>query len=132
MAEKFDRTSPEGAVKHFRNCILIGDLNGALNCFHPDATYIERDGQEVKSLENIKNALAGICAWRPQIEGVKNKVTIVGDLAIWIDKYAVKAKAANGDPLEMEGTTACILKRDSNGNWLWLIDNPFASDHLAI
>lgn len=130
MTEKFDRTSPKGAVKYFRNCILEGDLTGAVSCFHPEATYIARDGQEVKGLENIEKALVGICSWEPQIEGIKEKVTIVGGLAIWIDKYAVKAKTAEGDPLEFEGSTACLLKKDSIGNWLWLVDNPFASDQL--
>lgn len=37
----------------------------------------------------------------------------------------------NGDPMEMEGATACIMKRSSEGIWLWLIDNPFAVNDLT-
>ncbi len=132
MTEDFDRTDPEGFVKYFRNCIYRGDLKGALNCFDSEATYIERDGQEIKGLDNIEKALESICSWKPEIKGIKQRVTIVGDIAIWIDKYAVKAKMPNGDPIEMEGVTACILKRNSEGNWLWLVDNPFAANDIAI
>jgi ketosteroid isomerase-like protein len=131
MIEKFDRSSPAGTVKYFRNCILLGDLKGAVSCFHPEAKYIDRDGSEIKGLDNIEKALESICSWRPQITGLKQKVTIVDDLAIWVDKYVVKAKAPNGAPVEMEGFTACILKRDSDGIWSWLVDNPFASEQLA-
>lgn len=130
MTDKFDRRSPEGAVKYFRDCIFTGNLDGAMSCFHPEAIYIERDGQEVKGLENIRNSLTGICSWKPKIEGIKAKVVIVGDLAIWNDRYTVKAKTSNGEPLEFEGTTACLLKKDNSGNWLWLVDIPFASNQL--
>ncbi|WP_207421348.1 YybH family protein [Desertivirga brevis] len=132
MKEEFDRTSPLGAVKYFRNCIFNGDLPGALGCFHPEATYIERDGQEIRGLENIEKALTAICLWKPKIEGVKHRITIVEDLALWIDNYTVKARTANGDPMEMEGTTACMLKRNAEGLWLWLVDNPFASNDLTL
>jgi len=131
MIENFDRTSPEGAVKYFRNCIYLGNLKGALSCFDPKAIYIERDGQEIKGLGNIEKALESICLWKPEIKGIKQRVTIVGDLAMWIDKYHVKAKMPNGDPIEMEGVTACIMKCNIDGIWLWLVDNPFAADDIA-
>lgn len=130
MSKEFDRTNPEGCVKYFRNCIYRGDLKGALSCFDAEATYIERDGQEIKGLSNIEKALEGICSWKPEIKGGKHRVTIVGNLAIWIDKYVVKAKMPNGDPMEMEGLTACMLKRNHDGIWLWLVDNPFAANDI--
>lgn len=130
MIESFDRTSPAGAVEYFRNCIYLGDLKGALSCFDPEGVYIERNGQEIKGLANIEKALQSICSWKPDIQGIRQRVTIVGDLAMWVDKYLVKAKMSNGDPMEMEGVTACIMKRNIDGIWLWLVDNPFAADDI--
>jgi len=127
----FDRTDPAEAVKYFRNCIYCGDLKGALSCFDSEAVYIERNGQEIRGLDNIEKALEILCSWKPEIKGIQQKVTIAGELAIWRDKYAVKAKMPNGDPMEMEGATACIMKRSSEGIWLWLIDNPFAVNDLT-
>jgi ketosteroid isomerase-like protein len=131
MIENFDRTSPEGTVRYFRNCIYLGDLQGALSCFHPEATYIERDGQEIRGLDNIEKALKSICTWKPEIKGIKQRVTIVGNIAIWIDKYSVNAKLPTGEPLKIEGITACVMKRNIDGIWLWLVDNPFASNDLV-
>lgn len=131
MIEDFDKTNPEGTVKYFRNCIHRGDLKGALSCFDVAATYIERDGQEIRGLANIEKSLESICSWRPEIKGDKQRVTIVGDLAMWMDKYTVKAKMPNGDPVNMDGVTACILKRNHEGIWLWLVDNPFAANDIA-
>ena len=128
MTEKFDRTIPADAVKYFRSCIVNGDLQGALSCFDKDATYIERDGQEITGLNNIKKAMEHLCTWRPEITGSSHKVTIVGNLAVWIDKWSLKAIMPNGNPVEMNGATSCMMKKNDEGIWLWLVDNPFAAE----
>ncbi|MFB9076167.1 hypothetical protein ACFFLS_05520 [Flavobacterium procerum] len=58
-------------------------------------------------------------------------MTVAGNLAIWRDKYSVKAKVPNGDPMQMEGVAACIMKRNNDGIRLWLIDNPFAANDIT-
>lgn len=128
MTEKFDRTIPAGAVKYFRHCIVSGDLLGALSCFDKDATYIERDGQEITGLENIEKAMQHLCTWKPEIIGANQRATIVGDLAIWIDKWSLKAVMPDGSPVQMNGATSCLMKRNDKGIWLWLVDNPFAGE----
>lgn len=129
MTENFDRTHPAGAVKYFRHCIVTGNLDGALSCFDQEAIYIERDGEEISGLENIKKPLEHLCNWKPDIQGNKQKLTIVGDLAIWVDQWMLKAFSPDGTPIEMKGATTCMMKKNQEGIWLWLVDNPFAG-HL--
>jgi len=128
MTIDFDRTEPSGAVKYFRHCILSGDQAGALSCFDKDATYIERDGREVKGLDNIKKSMEQLCNWKPAIKGLKQKVVIVGDYAVWTDKWILNGLTPDGKPIEITGATSCMMKRNENGIWLWLVDNPFAAD----
>lgn len=128
MTEKLDRTIPTGTVKYFRSCIANGDLLGALSCFDKDAVYIERDGQEIAGLDNIKKSMEHLCTWKPEITGGTHRVTIVGNLAIWVDSYSLKAIMPDGNPIEMNGTTSCMMKKNEEGIWLWLVDNPFAAE----
>ncbi|WP_207533257.1 YybH family protein [Desertivirga arenae] len=128
MIQDFDRTAPEGAVAYFRHCIVTGHLEGALSCFDKHAVYIERDGQEIRGLENIKKSLEHLCSWRPSIKGSKHKLTIVENLAIWVDQWTLEATSPTGDAITMNGATACMMKRNEGGLWLWLVDNPFAAD----
>jgi uncharacterized protein (TIGR02246 family) len=130
MTTHFDRTNPAAAVAFFRHCIHSGDLQGAVSCFDKDATYIERDGQEIKGLENIEKAMQHLCTWKPDIKGSKQRVTIVGNSAIWIDKWTLKASMPDGNAIEMTGATACMMKRNADGIWVWVVDNPFAADVL--
>lgn len=123
MTEIFDRKTPVSAVEYFRHCIRNGDLQGALSCFDPTGVYIDRDGQP----GNIQKAMEHLCGWQPDINGIKRQVTLVGDIAMWLDKWTLRGKQPDGTPIEMNGSTACVMKRNEEGMWLWLVDNPFAA-----
>lgn len=125
--QDLNRTTPIGAVAYFRNCIKDGDVNGALSCFHPEAVYIDRDGRELRGLDQIEKAMQAICALQFHISGATPHISIVGDLAMWMDLWEMNGTTPDGHPIQMTGHTACIMKKDQAGNWLWIVDNPFGS-----
>lgn len=126
------RTSPHETVLYFRHCILNGDLAGTMSCFAENAIYIDRDGNEITGLESIQKEMEHLCNWKPEIIGSQYKSTIIGDQAIWMDKWTMKATLPNGNPIVMNGATACLLKKNEEGNWVWLVDNPFAGPFFGI
>lgn len=65
----FNRQTEAGAVAYFRYCIKNGDAVGALSCFHPEAVYIDRDGRELRGLDQIALAMNEICRLQLDIQG---------------------------------------------------------------
>ncbi|RQO32949.1 hypothetical protein DBR39_23735 [Chryseobacterium sp. KBW03] len=125
--QDFNRQIQEGAVAYFRDCIKNGDAKGALSCFHPEAVYIDRDGRELRGLSEIQLAMDEICRLKMNIQGGTPHITVVNDIAMWLDQWEMTGNAPDGHPIKMTGHTSCIMKRHENGNWLWLVDNPFGS-----
>ncbi|MCW1962626.1 DUF4440 domain-containing protein [Chryseobacterium viscerum] len=125
--ENFDRRTETGAVAYFRDCIKNGDTRGALSCFHPEAVYIDRDGRELRGLKQIELAMNEICRLKLDIQGETPYVTVVNDLAMWIDQWEMTGTAPDGHLIHMTGHTSCIMKKNEDGEWLWLVDNPFGS-----
>ncbi|AOM78078.1 hypothetical protein BFS30_13355 [Pedobacter steynii] len=125
--EEFDRKTPAGTVGYFRNCLKSGNVEDALGCFDSQGIYIDRSGKEMKGLPQIEIAMKSLCMLRPSIVGAAAHVSIIGDLAMWLDKWTMTGKTPDGDPIEMNGHTSCILKRNDAGLWLWLVDNPFGA-----
>jgi uncharacterized protein (TIGR02246 family) len=125
--QNFDRKTEAGAVAYFRHCIKNGDAAGALSCFHPDAVYIDRNGRELRGLDQIALAMNEICRLKMDIQGETPHITVVNDLAMWQDQWEMTGTAPDGHPLHMTGNTSCIMKRNEEGEWLWLVDNPFGS-----
>ncbi|WP_213278775.1 YybH family protein [Chryseobacterium indologenes] len=125
--QEFNRQTEEGAVAYFRHCIKNGDAAGALSCFHPEAVYINRDGKELRGLEQISLAMNEICRSKLDIQGEVPHVTVVNDVAMWLDQWEMTGIAPDGHAIHMTGHTSCIMKRNEDGEWLWLVDNPFGA-----
>lgn len=129
--QDFDRKTPVGAVAYFRYCIKNGDVTGALSCFDPEAVYIDRDGRELRGLDQILLAMERICTLKLNIVGGTPCVTIVNEIAMWLDQWEMTGNTPDGHPISMTGHTACVMKRNTIGDWLWMVDNPFGSAVLA-
>lgn len=125
--EEFDRKTPAGTVGYFRNCLKNGNVEGALSCFDSQGLYIDRSGKEMKGLLQIEMAMKSLCILKPSITGAAAHVSLIDDLAMWMDKWTMTGKTPDGHPIEMDGHTSCILKRNEAGIWLWLVDNPFGA-----
>ncbi|MNJ98259.1 SnoaL-like domain protein [compost metagenome] len=125
--QEFNRKTEAGAVAYFRHCIKNGDVTGALSCFHAQAVYIDRDGKELRGLDEIQSAMNNICALKLDIKGGTPHIAVVDDLAMWLDQWEMTGNTPEGHPIKMTGHTSCVMKRNEDGNWLWIVDNPFGS-----
>ncbi|RBL92386.1 YybH family protein [Chitinophaga flava] len=129
---EFNRNTPAGTVSYFRHCIKTGDVKGAMSCFDVQGVYIDRTGEEIRGLPQIEQAIGHLCTWRPDIKGGRPHLTILDDIAIWLDKWEMTGKTPDGNIISMNGHTTCLLKRDETGIWLWLVDNPFGTAVLEV
>ena len=49
-----------------------------------------------------------------------------GDIALIRTSWHLTGTAPDGNPFDMGGQTAVVLRRQPDGNWLEVIDNPFS------
>jgi len=130
MSNLFDRTNIEGSARYFQNCVRNGDVDGALDCFVDEAIYVTRIGTFVSGKENIRKALDQVCGLKPDLQAQRSKGFTVDNITAWVDEWTMKAKLPNGTELEMKGTSSDILKKQPNGNWAYLVDNPYGAEYL--
>ena len=63
-------------------------------------------------------------AMSPRFEYAGHDVLVVGDLAVHIAPWTMKGKAPDGAPIEQSGLSVAVLRRQPEGRWLMVIDNP--------
>lgn len=132
MTQNFDRKDPDGADEYFLNCVRNGDLNNAMTCFDPEAIYIDKDGNAINGLANIEKLVANLCNMKPDIKVYEHKISPVGnDMMYWLDKWTLTATDLQGNLINMKGASANMMRRNNDGVWLWLVDNPFAAPFFA-
>jgi len=127
MSEIFDRTTILGAARYFQHCVRTGDVEGALSSFHDDAVYVSQPGNFVKGMAEIRKALEFVCAMRPDLQAQRSMSFETGDIAAWLDEWTLKATTPDGVVLDMKGTSSDIMQRLPNGNWVYLVDNPYGA-----
>ena len=132
MKQNFDRTNPDEAEEYFMDCIREGNLKNAMSCFDQEAVYMDKDGNAISGLDNIEKVMANLCKMKPDIKIYKHKNIPVGnDLMYRLDKWTLTATDPQGNPIKMQGASANIMRKNADGVWLWLVDNPFAALFFA-
>ena len=127
----FDRSTTEGAARYFQNCVRNGDVDGALSCFDAEAVYIPTLGNVVKGTAEIRKGLERLCGMKPNLQAKRSMGFEAGDLASWVDEWTLQATLPDGTALNMKGVSSDILKRQSDGTWVYLVDNPYGAAVLG-
>lgn len=130
MNDTFDRTTVEGAARYFQNCIRTGDIEGALNSFDDEAIYITEPGKFVKGKVEIREKLEFLCSIKPDLQALRSSQFMIDDIASWVDEWSLKAILPDGTPLNIKGTSSDVMKKQKDGTWAYLVDNPYGADYL--
>jgi uncharacterized protein (TIGR02246 family) len=120
-------TSPEQAVQQLSQRLSDGDLEGALALYEPDATFVPQPGRAVYGLDAIRSALTGFVTLRPKMTGEIQKVLVAKGTALVINKWTLEGTQPNGTPITMGSQSADVLRRQQDGTWRVLIDDPWGA-----
>ncbi|MFQ5692804.1 MAG: YybH family protein, partial [Nitrospinota bacterium] len=75
--------------------------------------------------------LNGFFAMKPTLTGEKNELITAGDLALSVVRWTLQGTGPDGEPVQMEGTTSDVLRKQADGSWLFAIDNPWGAAILG-
>jgi ketosteroid isomerase-like protein len=107
---------PEDLAKFFILRANAGDVEGLVALYEPDAILACGDGQTVIGSEAIRRFYTELLATRPQFTpGEQASPLQNGDVAL------TSSRLGNGN------VTAEVARRQSNGMWLWAVDQPVIS-----
>jgi len=101
------------------------DEDALIALYEPDATLIPEPGSTVRGHEAIREALGNFLALRGTITLDTIRVYEAGDLALLHGHWTLTGKGPDGNPLQMEGRSSEVVRRQSDGTWLYTLDNPF-------
>lgn len=119
--------TPEEVHMRWLEAINAGDLEALLPLYEPGATAVFGPGQVGTGTEAIRAGLAGLLALKPHFELRVAQVLPAGDLALLLSPWTMTATNPDGSPLNLTGTTSDVVRRQPDGTWRFIIDNPTGS-----
>src|SRR5262245_8929157 len=101
-----------------------GDLENVMNAYEHNAVIVFEPGRPVSDPAVVRATFKQWFAMSPRFEYAGHDVLVAGDVAVHIAPWTMKGKAADGAPIEQSGLSVAVLRRQSDGRWLMVIDNP--------
>lgn len=110
----------EKMVQAFHN----KDMNGVLSCYEPDAIIVFEPQKPITGREILKNAFSSAFSINPEYKFGEHEIYITGDIATHTTPWAMKGQLPDGTFIEQSGLSIAVLRRQKDGNWLMILDNP--------
>jgi len=119
---------PEEVDQLFVQAFSAGDLGALVALYEPDAVLVPQRGQVVTGREAIREALQGFLTLCGKFHLEVKSVVGTGDLALVRSDWSLVGTAPGGCLVNLSGRASEVVRRQPDGTWLYIIDNPFATD----
>lgn len=100
------------------------DLDGVMTAYETNAIVMFEPGSPVCGAAAVKNAFEASLAANPHFAFGKHEVFIAGDIALHQMPYTMTGETPDGDSIRQSGISVAVLRKQQNGDWLMIIDNP--------
>lgn len=118
--------NPEEMARHWQDAFNSGDVEAVLALYEPDAILIPQPGQVVTGREGIRQALGAFLAAKPRMALRATNIVKTGDIALIYGAWTMQGTGADGKPTQMQGQSTEVLRRQADGTWRYLVDDPFS------
>jgi uncharacterized protein (TIGR02246 family) len=111
--------SPEEICHLFRQAMAAGDLDAVISLYDPEVVFLNQSGEVKKGAEELRKELAPLAAAQARFDYNIRQIIQSGDIALMHTDWKVSA------PQPMFSYAIEVARRQPDGSWRWLIDDPF-------
>ncbi|MDQ3064162.1 MAG: DUF4440 domain-containing protein [Acidobacteriota bacterium] len=126
--EKFIVASPGEINETFAKAFNSGSVENLLALYEPEAVLVNRKGESLVGLNAIRQELTNLLALGGTMISENQYAFQMEDIALLRARFVLKTVSAQGEPLEIIGNTSEVVRRQADGNWLYIIDHPFGAN----
>lgn len=120
-------TTPEACDRLFGEHVNAGDLDALLALYEPTCSLVRRDGSVARGHVEIRAVFDRLLAMQAKMSTEIVKVVHAGeDLAMVYNDWRMSARGSDGHPIEAAGKAIEVVRRQPDGTWGFILDDPFA------
>ena len=108
--------------------INTGNLEMLLSLYETDAAFAARPGTLAHGLAGVCESLDGFIAMKGKLDLEVTRVLEVDDLALVVGEWSFSGTGPDGEPVTLAARNADVLRRQADGSWRFVIDNPWGTD----
>jgi uncharacterized protein (TIGR02246 family) len=111
----------------FGERVNAGDVEGVVSLYEPDATLVRQDGTSATGTDAIRAEITALAALHPHITMHVTKAVRSGaDVAVLYNDWIATGIDANAQPTTLSGRASEVVRKQKDGSWRFVIDDPDA------
>ena len=119
--------NPRQLLQALEKAYNDGDIDALIELYEPGATVILEPGRPVMGHAAMRMALAQLLALGGHMQLRITAVIESGDIAVAYGEWSLTgATDPDGSPVNLEGRSTEVMRRQSDGSWLDVIDDPYS------
>lgn len=100
------------------------DIDGVLATYENNAVVMFEPQIPVKGKDNLRVAFTEFVGFSPQYSFSGHEVYISGAIATHIAPWKMVGQLPDGSKIEQSGLSIAVLRKQADGSWLMIQDNP--------
>jgi ketosteroid isomerase-like protein len=120
--------TPERVLETIVTGINSGDLESLMPLYESEAAFATQPGDLAHGSPGVREALSGFIAMNGKLDLEVTRVLEVDDLALVLGAWTFNGPGPDGEPVRLEARNADVLRRQPDGTWRFVIDNPWGTD----
>jgi uncharacterized protein (TIGR02246 family) len=121
-------TTPHQVLESIVHGINSGDLESLMPLYENDAAFATEPGSLAHGGTGVREALTGFISMDGTLDLEVTRVLEADDLALVMGVWSFDGTGPDGEPVRLESRNADVLRRQADGTWRFVIDNPWGTD----
>lgn len=126
-----DQQTVLSVINHMTSSFHAGDIDAVMKTYEARQSIAFEPGNPVSDAAIARQAFQQFSEMAPEFTYQGHEVIVEGDLAVHIAPWRMTAKGADGTDMSASGLSVAVLRRQSDGSWKMVIDNPYGNRLLA-
>lgn len=126
-----ETTRIQATIDTMTSALAAHDVDTILRTYEPGAVVVGTPEQPTSGAAALRALFEGFVATDPKLSFSGHSIIQAGDIALHLSPWSMTGTAPDGSAIRDGGLSVAVLRRQIDGRWLMVIDEPHGDGLMA-